>query len=678
MAPKRANKKGGGGRDNVAASSNCAGGTSSGNNSKRRRADAPLSAPDAALAAVRTKMMALGLDAYIIGSEDAHQSEYVAARDARLQHISGFNGSAGTAVVTGSRALLWTDGRYFLQAEEQLSQEWTLMRSGEADVPALDDWLSLPDELPPTAVVGVDPRLVSSSTAESWKEMLSAGGEKRELRSVEVNLVDEVWGEDRPSPTSRPVRIHPLKYAGKSSDAKVEELRASIKKAGSSATLVTALDEVAWLFNIRSDDVQCTPVATAYALITSESATIYIDHAKFTGDGQEAMQYLTSLGVTIRPYEKVMDDLAAVVDSLEASKEKGDHFAAILLDPSKVSLAVSEKVPKHLLVSKASPIALAKAIKNESELAGLRACHIRDGAALTGFLAWLEEAVHTQPQQRELDLTEHTISIKLEEFRSAQMGYMGPSFPTIAGYGPNGAIIHYNASAETANDISSDSLFLLDSGGQYVDGTTDITRTVHFGTATPYQKRCFTLVLKGHIALATAIFPDGTMGSKLDILARLPLWQEGLDYRHGTGHGIGAHLGVHEGPQGIHFRIRANEQGLTANMTTSNEPGYYEEGSFGIRIENICVCVKQDTPSGKLSCRLETISLAPIQLDLVDASLLTYGECKWLDGYHAEVQSKLAPLLKESDARAYRYLMKHTQPLLEMQKIERDSSTEAG
>ncbi|CAM9181008.1 unnamed protein product [Ectocarpus sp. 6 AP-2014] len=694
------------------------------------------------LSLLRAAMQARGVSAYLVETQDAHQSEYVADHDKRREWLTGFTGSAGTALVTHTKALMWTDGRYFLQASQQLSADWMLMRLGEKDVPTLEQWLeqeaatvrdarvsaaaatttaaaeekekeedpAVPGSkatavsvaVAPAAAdgaggekggvgvggfrVGVDPWLLSAGMARTLTSKLAASGGS--LVPISGNLVDEIWTDQPPVPR-RPVRVHPLKFAGVGVPEKIAAVRKLVVKERASSLVVMAMDEVAWLFNIRGSDILYNPVAFAASLLTQEDAFLFIDTVKL-GEGVE--QHLMEAGVTIKPYDALLPELRTLkpkpspaaagtapapllpIDSNNGASASGGSSCdssgtGRVLMPSSLNLAVREAVPASLVLEKASPIALAKALKNDQELQGLREAHVRDGVALTAFLSWLERAMEAGEAGSGggvgWPLTECTVAEKLDCFRKEQAGYVSLSFETISGYGPNGAVIHYAAKKETARDLGTDSLFLLDSGAQYTDGTTDVTRTVHFGSPTEHQRRCFTLVLKGHIALARAVFPEDTMGSKLDVLARLALWEAGLDYRHGTGHGVGAFLNVHEGPHGIHCRIRPNEQGIKIGMTTSNEPGYYEDGAFGLRIENVCICVEKKTQhnfAGKRSCTFETITMAPIQTKLIDVSMLTTQEREWLDDYHATVLATLGPLLKDN-AEAFAYLVRETRPL---------------
>lgn len=586
-------------------------------------------------------MAVQGLDAFIVGSEDRHQSEYVSEADMRRAFVSGFTGSAGTVLVLKDKALLWTDGRYFLQASQELSADWTLMRSGEKGVPDMTTWIL--SNMAEGQVVGIDSWLVCNAAAQALMGALSSKGVC--LRAVETNPVDAIW-TDRPAAPSAPLIILPLSTTGLALSEKVGMVRERIASTGAVGAVITALDEVAWLLNLRGGDIPYNPVFFAYAIITASSVKVFLDLSKVTA---EVTAHLGD-GVEVAPYE-------AVEDALKALALEG----LVLAEAGKVSWRLFLALGKAA-VSQPLPIALAKAVKTKQELDGMRACHVRDGVALTAFLHWLETTVTAAPHS----LTECNAADKLEEFRGAMAGHRGPSFATIAGYGAHGAIIHYKPEPATAKTIGTDNVFLLDSGGQYLDGTTDVTRTVHFGTPTEHQKTCYTGVLKGHIGLARIVIPEGVLGSRIDAIARLALWNMGLDYMHGTGHGVGAFLNVHEGPQGIGFRPRADEQGFLAGMTISNEPGYYEDGAFGIRIETIMVAVPKDTPhrfNGRQFLGFETITMTPICTRLMDLSLLDDEELAWINAYHAQVREKLSPLMQEHFPQTVDYLIKATEPI---------------
>eukprot|EP00252_Welwitschia_mirabilis_P017029 TRINITY_DN3786_c0_g1_i1.p1 TRINITY_DN3786_c0_g1~~TRINITY_DN3786_c0_g1_i1.p1 ORF type:complete len:663 (-),score=143.58 TRINITY_DN3786_c0_g1_i1:272-2260(-) len=643
------------------------------------------------------------LDALIVPSEDAHQSEYVAECDKRRAFISGFTGSAGLALITKDEAFLWTDGRYFLQATKELSERWKLMRIGED--PVVETWLS--DNLKEGAAVGVDPWCVSVETAQRWEQAFLKKGQK--LIPLEKNLVDEVW-KDRPLPTITPISIHTLEFAGRSITEKLADLRRNLSQEKAMSIIVVALDEVAWLYNIRGADVEYNPVVHAFAIVTQTSALFYVDKRKVTS---EVEKHLCENGIIIRDYESVLSDLDSLssgqltttmengkllenftekksndIVTTEAGKvndgnvlEVGEtsNHNLIWVDPGSCCFALYRKLSSDQVLQKQSPICLAKALKNPVELEGLRKAHIRDGAAVVRYLAWLdtemqeiygaagyfsEEKSSNKRKHSEMErMTEVSVSDKLEAFRSEQEHFKGLSFPTISSVGPNAAIIHYAPNQNTCAELQPDSIYLCDSGAQYLDGTTDITRTVHFGKPSAHEKACYTAVLKGHIALDIAVFPNGTTGHALDILARVPLWNYGLDYRHGTGHGIGSYLNVHEGPHLISFKPQARSVPLQATMTVTDEPGYYEDGNFGIRLENVLIIKEADTKhnfgdKGYLS--FEHITWVPYQKKLIDTSLLTPREIDWVNQYHASCRQALKPYL-EGDA--LQWLEKSTQPL---------------
>ncbi|KAL7748540.1 hypothetical protein RI367_005950 [Sorochytrium milnesiophthora] len=586
--------------------------------------------------------------AYVVPSEDAHQSEYSAACDHRRPFISGFTGSAGLAVVTIDQAALWTDGRYFLQASQQLDSNWTLMKAGLPDTPTKEAWLS--KVLAAKSRVGIDPTLFSISAAKVLREALEKDG--HELVALPNNLVDQVWGADRPAVPKNPLTVLDVKYSGKKYEDKISELRAELaKKKSVVGVVLSALDQIAWLFNLRGSDVQYNPVFISYAYVSHKEAILYIDDKKIT---DQVQQHLGTT-VTRKPYEVVFDDLSRITSAL-AEDEK------IMVDAGS-NLAIIGAIGKdRVLEEQRNPVVLAKALKNPVEVEGFRQSHIRDAAAVVKYFAWLENEL---VNNKRTDLDEVDVADKLESFRAEQKDFVGLSFDTISGSGSNGAIIHYKPEKGSCSKVTLDHLYLCDSGGQYLDGTTDITRTVHFGTPTEREKECFTRVLQGHIGLDRAVFPKGTTGYALDILARAPLWSVGLDFRHGTGHGVGHYLNVHEGPQSISFRLSSNDVPLQAGMTVTNEPGYYEDGKFGIRIENVLVVRDANTPDnfgdrGYLG--FEPVTVVPMQKKLIKTDLLTSVERDWINSYHKLCWEKVSPLLK-SDTLAYEYLKREVAPL---------------
>ncbi|KAI7882418.1 Creatinase/aminopeptidase [Lichtheimia hyalospora FSU 10163] len=599
------------------------------------------------LSALRAQMKSqeYNVDAFLIPSEDSHQSEYIADCDKRRHWISGFTGSAGFAIVSTHEAALFTDGRYFLQASEQLDSNWTLMKQGLPGVPTWQEYLV--KNLPAGSRIGVDPKLITASDARLLSASLSTVGSS--LVVIHDNLVDKAWGAERPLAPKDHVIVQPITFAGKSHADKLEDLRKYIIEKGAYGVVVSALDEVAWLFNLRGSDVECNPVFYSYAIISKADAVLYVDPAKVPDTVKEHL----GSHVTLKPYDAIFDDLRKLSETLGASGEK-------LIANSKTSLAVEVAAGKDNIQEERSFINDAKAIKNDAELKGMRDCHLRDAAALVHYFAWLENQLKAGTQLDEVDGAD-----KLESFRAQQADYVGLSFDTISSTGENGAIIHYKPEKDACKVIDIKQIYLCDSGGQYKDGTTDVTRTYHFGEPTAYEKRCFTRVLQGHIAVDSAVFPQGTTGFLLDPFARHALWKDGLDFRHGTGHGVGSFLNVHEGPQGIGVRIAYNDTPLAVGMTVTDEPGYYEDGKFGIRIENVLIVRKADTPNnfgdrGYLG--FEHVTLVPIGLNLIDKELLSPDEKKWVNEYHAECLAKIGPLVA-SDPDAVAWLKRETTPI---------------
>ncbi|TYH49040.1 hypothetical protein ES332_D10G109500v1 [Gossypium tomentosum] len=625
------------------------------------------------------------LHALIVPSEDYHQSEYVSDRDKRREFVSGFTGSAGLALITKDEARLWTDGRYFLQAMQQLSDQWQLMRIGED--PSVDSWIS--DNLPREAAIGVDPWCVSVDTAQRWERAFAKNQQK--LIQTSSNLVDEVWKNQPPAETN-PVIVHPLEFAGRSVAEKLKDLREKLAIERARGIIITALDEVAWLYNIRGSDVSYCPVVHAFAIVTLNSAFLYVDKRKVSSKVSSSIQ---ENGIEVREYGAVSSDVALLASN-QLDKDTGlssgrndvcetgtceaeeNNNDLIWVDPASCCYALFSKLDAKKMLLQQSPLALAKALKNPVELDGLRNAHIRDGAAVVQYLVWLDKQMQeiygasgyflegkgaSKKRSETMKLTEVTASDKLEGFRATKEHFRGLSFPTISSVGPNAAVIHYSPQPETCAELDPDSIYLFDSGAQYLDGTTDITRTVHFGKPSEHEKACYTSVLKGHIALGNARFPNGTNGHALDILARIPLWRYGLDYRHGTGHGIGSYLNVHEGPHLISFRPQARNVPLQASMTVTDEPGYYADGNFGIRLENVLVIKEADTEfnfgdKGYLS--FEHITWAPYQIKLIDLSLLTPEEIEWLNTYHSKCREILAPSMDKNELD---WLKKATEPV---------------
>lgn len=590
--------------------------------------------------ALRDEMRRAKLSAYIVPSTDPHQSEYTPAYWQRRQWISGFTGSVADVVITLDEVCLWTDSRYFLQAEEQLAgTPIELMRMGMPGVPSLKAWLQ--KKLGRGEVVGIDPRLITLDGQEELERLLKPAGAK--LKLVAKNLVDSIWGADRPALPSAPVHVHSTRYAGETRVRKIERLREQMKKLDVTAHVITRLDCVAWLFNIRGGDVDFTPIAVSYGLVTHDAAMLFVDMDKISRSTYRAL----SAHVTVLPYEGIVHEL----------RKLGQAKVRVWVDPTAATAWIGRALRGATLVRKPSQLIPTKAKKNKVEVSGARAAHERDGVALVRFFCWLREAVSKEK------VTELSAAAKLESLRAELDLYQGPSFNTISAFGSHGAIVHYAATEASDRRLKPEGIYLCDSGGQFFDGTTDVTRTVLLGKkATAEEKAHFTRVLKGHIALATTVFPEGVSGQRLDALARRSLWQAGLDYGHGTGHGVGSFLGVHESPPGV-APARFVEVPLDEGHVLSNEPGYYKTGRYGIRTENLMVVVQDRELSSreKRFFRFEILTLCPIDLRLIDKKLLSAEEMQWLDEYHARVRETLLPKLNAKEAR---WLKRATKPLV--------------
>uniref|UniRef100_U3JI13 Xaa-Pro aminopeptidase 1 n=1 Tax=Ficedula albicollis TaxID=59894 RepID=U3JI13_FICAL len=571
------------------------------------------------------------VQAYIVPSGDAHQSEYIAPCDCRRAFISGFDGSAGTAIVTEQHAAMWTDGRYFLQAAHQMDSNWTLMKMGLKDTPTQEDWLV--SVLPEGSKVGVDPFIIP---ADQWKRMSKAlRSAGHDLVPVKENLIDTIW-TDCPQRPCKPLITLDLSYTGVSWRDKIVALRSKMAERKVMWFVVTALDEVAWLFNLRGFDVEYNPVFFAYAVIGMNTIRLFIDGDRMMDPAvREHLQLDSTLEpefkIQVMPYGSILSELQAVGAGL-SPKEK-----VWLSD--KASYALTEAIPKaYRYLTPYTPICIAKAVKNTAETEGMRRAHIKDAVALCELFNWLEKEV---PKGT---VTEILAADKAEEFRRPV--------------------------PETNRTLSVNEIYLLDSGAQYKDGTTDVTRTMHFGTPSAYEKECFTYVLKGHIAVSAAIFPNGTKGHLLDSFARSALWDCGLDYLHGTGHGVGSFLNVHEGPCGISYKTFADEP-LEAGMIVSDEPGYYEDGSFGIRIENVVLVIPAETKynfKNRGSLTFEPLTLVPIQTKMIDVNLLTEKECNWVNEYHQRCREVVgAELERQGRHEALRWLLRETEPLARVQ-----------
>ena len=572
--------------------------------------------------ALRMTFRPNNIKAFIIPSTDPHLSEYVAPYWMSREWISGFTGSAGTAVILMDKAGLWTDSRYFLQAEKELEGSGiTLYKEMLPETPSITKFLC--QNLKPGESVSIDGKMFSVQQVEQMKEDLAP-------YQLQVNLFGDplknIW-KDRPSMPDAPAFIYDVKYAGKSCGEKVAAIRTELKKKGIFALFLSSLDEIAWTLNLRGSDVHCNPVIVSYLLVTQDEVVYFISPEKIT---QEVNEYLQEQQVSLRKY----DEAESFLNSFAGEN--------ILIDPKKTNYAIYSAInPACKVVRGESPVTLLKAIRNEQEIAGIHHAMQRDGVALVKFLKWLEASVLSGKE------TELSVDRKLHEFRAAQPLYMGESFDTIAGYKEHGAIVHYSATEESDVTLQSKGFLLLDSGAQYLDGTTDITRTIALGELTEEEKTDYTLILKGHIALAMAKFPAGTRGAQLDVLARMPIWSHGMNFLHGTGHGVGHFLSVHEGPQSI--RMNENPIVLQPGMVTSNEPGVYKAGSHGIRTENLTlVCKDKEGMFGEYF-KFETITLCPICKKGIIKEMLTAEEVKWFNDYHQTVYKKLSPSLTEEE-----------------------------
>jgi len=591
------------------------------------------------------------LAAYIVPSCDAHNSEYLAQCDERRQYVSGFTGSAGTAIITPNKALLWTDGRYHLQATKEMDDNWTLMKDGLPDTPSQADWLCSSLS---SGSVGVDPMMMTSSAWALMADRLDSSG--CQLVAVETNLVDTVWGQDNTSPQpdrpENPVFPLDIRFSGQTWQAKVESVRAELREKGCEALVLSALDDVAWLLNLRGSDIAYNPVFFSYAAVTEEEVVLFLSPGQASSQVTGALKSMEEESVEVRDYSTVKDYIRSLV-----SRSQGKVWLSDTASQGLVALVPHKR--RHL---KLTPVCLMKSMKNQVELAGFDASHDRDASALCQYFCWLEKHVDKE------EVTEVTGADRLEKFRAEQEHFMGLSFPSISSVGPNGAIIHYRPETETARRITRSELYLLDSGAQYRDGTTDVTRTVHLGTPSHYERECFTRVLKGAIGIASAIFPVKTKGHSLDSLARVHLWQVGLDYLHGTGHGVGSFLNVHEGPCGISYRLNLKDPGLQEGMILSDEPGYYEDGNFGIRIENLVRVVPASTKFQEKSrtgfLTFAPVTVVPIQTKLILAELMTQQELDWLNTYHQTCRDRVGPLLKAAGrVEALEWLYRETQPM---------------
>lgn len=587
------------------------------------------------LAALREEMRREHLAAYIFPTTDPHNSEYTANHWKGREWISGFNGSAGTAVVTLHSAALWTDSRYFIAARQQLEgTEYQLMRLKTEGTPTIAEWLGKELADNGDKEVGIDGM---TSTANYVEELISSLRQQGGL-TLRTNFdpLTRIWTNRPPIPMA-PIIPQPLEYAGEDTVSKLKRIRKALREKHADGMLMAALDDIAWTLNLRGNDVHCNPVFIAYLLITTQRATLFVHEGKLT---TEASACLRDSNIDTAPYATVK----------EALKQYPEYN--ILADPDEVNYTLMQAIHAQQIVKSESPVPTLKAVKNKTEQQGFRNAMLRDGIALAKFLCWLKPAVEAGGQ------TEMTIDEHLTALRAEQPLFQGLSFDTIAAYEEHGAIVHYEATTESASTLKPQGLLLIDSGAQYQDGTTDITRTIALGPVTEEQRRIYTLVLKGHIQLQLLCFPDGASGTQLDAIARRDLWSEGLNFLHGTGHGVGSYLNVHEGPHQIRMEYRPAP--LHAGMTITDEPGIYLEGKFGVRIENtLLIQPYTETAFGRF-LRFETLTLCPIDKAPIMPELLTPAEVLWLDDYHNTVYQKLSPHLNEAERQ---WLREATTPL---------------
>lgn len=587
-----------------------------------------MSQVDERIAQLRDLMKEQEISVYIVPTADDHASEYIGDHYKSRQFITGFTGSAGTAVITQEEVGLWTDGRYFVQAAKQIADsEVKLFPMGEPDVPTVKEYVK--KHLPKGGNIGFDGTCMVAKDGEAFAQMTK---EKGGCIKADQDLIGKIW-EQRPVLSSAPVWVLEQQYAGVSTSDKLSHIREKMQEMECDCHLVTSLYDIAWICNLRGDDISHVPVFLSFLLLTPEETILYCFYESWSED---VIEYLKQEGIFVRPYHQIYEDLGALV-----SFGKG-----MLLDKSGVNVKLMECLPKDLkVVDAANPSELMRAIKNPVEIANTIEAHIRDGVAVTKFIYELKQ------QGGREHMTELSAADYLQELRQQQPGYLDLSFDTIAAYGPNAAMMHYSATPEDFSVLKPEGFLLVDSGGQYLGGTTDITRTIVLGPLTDKMKLLYTRVLQGHLRLSRAKFPKGATGQNLDVLARQPLWDIGLDYRCGTGHGVGHLLNVHEGPNSFRWRTLEgqNPQAIVPGMITTNEPGYYEEDGFGIRIENELLCVEGEKTEYGQFYEFQNLTFAPIDLDAVIPELLSEDERIWLNEYHQQVFDKISPYLNEEE-----------------------------
>ncbi|MBS6643635.1 MAG: aminopeptidase P family protein [Clostridiaceae bacterium] len=576
---------------------------------------------------LRALMAERGIDAYLIPTSDFHESEYVGGYFKCREYMTGFTGSAGTAVITGREAHLWTDGRYFVQAARELEGSGIILeKMGQPGVPSVEEYLQ--QAMPQNGVLGFDGRVINCSLGESLADALE---EKNVRFSFEEDLVGMIW-KDRPELSAQPVWILEEAYAGRPASHKLAQLREEMKKARADLHILTTLDDIVWLLNIRGNDVPCNPVVLSYAVISADEMTLFIQEQVLN---HEVRTYLSGLGVTVKPYEDVYDFV------------KSCRNKAVLLEKGKANFAVCSLLDSsNKIIDSMNPTVMAKAVKNPVEVENMKKVHIKDGAAMTKFICWLKKNIGKIP------MDEVSVSDYLETLRKDQ-GCLDLSFSTISAYGANGAMCHYHAEKETCAVLEPKGLYLVDSGGQYYEGTTDITRTVALGPVSEEERKHFTLVAMSMLRLGAVKFMYGCRGLNLDYVAREPLWREGLNFDHGTGHGIGYLLNVHERPNGIRWKMVPERQDscvIEPGMICSDEPGIYIEGSHGIRTENLILCVEDEENAFGKFLRFQYLTYVPIDLDVIDKSLMDQRDIELLNEYHKDVYEKISPYLNEEEA----------------------------
>ena len=577
---------------------------------------------------LREKMRERGIDVYVVPTSDYHESEYVSEHFACRRYITGFTGSAGTAVVTMEKAGLWTDGRYFVQAAKQLEGSGvTLQKMGVEGVPTILEYLR--QAMPEGGTLGFDGRVINELLGE---EMEAAVAARHAKIAYGEDLVGMIWA-DRPALSREPVWILDEKYCGKSAAEKIADLRAAMREAGADVHVLTALDDIVWLLNIRGNDVPCNPVVLSYLAVTETEVLLFIQEEALD---DSARSYLESLGVAVKPYDSIYDYVKTLAGQ------------AVMVEKSRVNYALCHNLDASCrVIDRMNPTALAKAVKNPVEMENIRRAHIKDGVAVTKYIYWLKKNIGKIP------MDEMSVADRLEEFRREQEGYLGPSFNTISAYGPNAAMCHYSATEESKAVLEPRGLYLVDSGGQYYEGTTDITRTIALGELTAEEREHFTLTAMSMLRLGNVKFLHGCRGLNLDYVAREVFWQRGLNFDHGTGHGVGYLLNVHERPNGIRWKVVPERQDsgvLEEGMLTSDEPGIYIEGSHGIRTENLILCRKAEKTEYGQFMRFEFVTFVPIDLDAIDKSLMRPEDVEMLNTYHREVYEKISPYLTEEEA----------------------------